>query len=147
VNFLERTIQDAMGVVKKPLQQTYAQAMLKSLTTDRNFKAGTSTFPIISRLEDITADGLDSKAQYDLRVGLLKPIALEFLSEVPGFETKGFNKKSTWKYYEERFGELPFFIHHNPRIMMLTYAQWLHLTMDQPPPMALPNELKAYLEQ
>jgi hypothetical protein len=145
VNFLKRTVHDALGVVKKPLQQTYAQAMLKSLTTDTNFKVGTGAFPSISRLEDMIADGLDSKTQYDLRVGLLKPVALEFLSEVPGFEMKGFNKKSTWRYYEERFGSLPFFIHHNPRIMMLTYAQWLHLTMDQPPNIALPNELKAHL--
>jgi hypothetical protein len=147
MKFLERTIQDAIGTLEEARKSSYARAMQKSLTIDHDFDGSEARVPKIYGPEDIAQDGLDTKMQYDLRVSVLKPVALEFLREIPGFTERGFAKKSTWKYFDQRFNQTPFFIHHNPRIMMLTYAQWLHLVMDNPPNPELPNELKAYFEQ
>jgi hypothetical protein len=145
VTHLERVIEHAFGLCDEPGRTAFARALRTSIRIDPTFTASTKTFPKIARPADIERDGMTTKAQYDLRVSLLKPVALEFLLEL-GVPERGLAAKCTWKHYVERFGLEPFYIHHNPKIMMLTHAEWVHLVMDNPPEIRVPDGLKAYLE-
>ncbi len=142
---LERVIERAFGLCDEAGRTAFARALTTSIRTDPTFNASTKTFPKIAKPADIERDGLDTKTQYDLRVSLLKPVALEFLLEL-GVPARGLAAKCTWKRYVERFGQEPFYIHHNPKIMMLTHAEWLHLVTDEPPVIRVPDGLEAYLE-
>jgi hypothetical protein len=145
VTHLERVIEHAFGLCDELGRIAFARALKSSIQIDLTFTASTRTFPKISRPADIERAGLDTKTQYDLRVSLLKPVALEFLLEL-GVPERGLTAKCTWKRYVERFGLEPFYVHHNPKIMMLTHAEWLHLVTDNPPEIRVPDGLEAYLE-
>jgi hypothetical protein len=141
VTHLER----AFGLCDEAGRTAFARALAASIKIDPSFTASTRALPNISRPADIEQGGLDTKAQYELRVSLLKPVALEFLLEL-GVPERGLAAKCTWKRYTERFGAEPFYVHHNPKIMMLTHAEWLHLVTDDPPVIRVPDGLEAYLE-
>ena len=76
---------------------------------------------------------IKSGDQYKLRVSTLKPVALEFLIHDAHIPERGLAAKLNWKNYEKRFGQPAHFIHQKPLIMMLTFAEWLHLVLDKPP--------------
>ncbi len=141
---LERVIERAFGLCDEPGRTAFARALMVSIRIDPMFTASTKTFPKIAKPADIEQGGLDTKTQYELRVSLLKPVALKFLLEA-GVPERGLAAKCTWKRYAERFGFEPFYVHHNPKIMMLTHAEWLHLVMDHPPVIRVPDGLQAYL--
>lgn len=131
--FLEQLVTDTLETLNESARETYINALKQSLRIDANFIPSPGTFPKISTPQDIARDGLSVDDQYKLRVSTLKPVALEFLINDAHIPERGLAAKLNWKNYEKRFGRPAHFIHQKPLIMMLTFAEWLHLVLDKPP--------------
>jgi hypothetical protein len=130
---LEQLVTDTLEKLNESARETYINALKKSLRIDANFTPSPGTFPKISTPQDIARDGLSLDDQYKLRISTLKPVALEFLIHDAQIPERGLAAKLNWKNYEKRFGRQSYFIHQKPLIMMLTFAEWLHLVLDKPP--------------
>lgn len=122
-------------------RERYARALVKSVQVDPS--PPLKGLPNICTANDLATDGLELDLQYKWRVCALKPVALEFLLGL-GIPERGLNAKLTWRNYEKRFGQAPVFIHQKPLIMMLSFAEWLHLVVDRPSPLEIPL-LSSYL--
>jgi hypothetical protein len=132
---LEQLVFDTFERLSEPARVRYATALKKSLRVNSDWNPRTLTG--IPTPQDIARDGMDLNEQYELRVSVLKPVALEFLIQDAQVPERGLGGRLNWRNYEKRFGQPPCFIHQQPLIMMLTYAEWLHLVLDQPPQITL----------
>jgi hypothetical protein len=130
MTYLESQIFETLETLGQTTRGLYLNALQKSLKVDLNCTNG--TFPDISTPQDIAKFGLTMEDQYKLRVSLLKPLALQFLIQEVQVPERGLAGKLNWRNYEKRFGQPPIFYHQKPLIMLLTYAEWLHLVLDQP---------------
>jgi hypothetical protein len=130
---LEQLVTDTLETLNESARENYVNALKQSLQIDANFTPSLGIFPKISTPQDIARDGLSLDDQYKLRVSTLKPVALEFLIQDAQIPERGLAAKLNWKNYEKRFGRPAHFIHQKPLIMMLTFAEWLHLVLDKPP--------------
>ena len=130
---LDQLVTDTLETLNESAREKYINALKQSLRIDANFTPSPGTFPNIATPQDIARDGLSLDDQYTLRVATLKPVALEFLIQDAQVPERGLEGKLNWKNYEKRFGRPPHFIHQKPLIMMLTFAEWLHLVLDNPP--------------
>ena len=140
--YLQKTVEETFALLNSTERERYARAMAKSVRVDSS--PPVKGLPNICTANDLVTDGLDLDLQYKWRVCALKPVALEFLLDL-GVPERGLNAKLTWRNYEQRFGQAPVFIHQKPLIMMLSFAEWLHLVVDRPVPLAIPL-LNTYLK-
>ena len=134
---LEQLVTDTLETLNESARENYVNALKQSLRIDANFTASPRKFPNIATAQDIARDGLSVEDQYKLRVSVLKPVALEFLIHDAQIPERGLAAKLNWKNYEKRFTRTPYFIHQKPLIMMLTFAEWLHLALEEPPQIVL----------
>jgi hypothetical protein len=132
-SYLEQRVTETLETLNESARETYINALKQSLRIDANFMPAPGRFPNIATPQDIARDGLSVDDQYKLRVSTLKPVALEFLIHDAHIPERGLAGKLNWKNYEKRFERQPYFIHQKPLIMMLTFAEWLHLVLDKPP--------------
>lgn len=75
--------------------------------------------------------GFTQRELYNLRVLPLRPLPYEF-AQAPGSEVSKsqFDKRTTYDAYKRHFGRQPWLISTKPRIMLLTYTEWLDLELD-----------------
>jgi hypothetical protein len=125
-SYLEQLVTETLETLNESARETCVNALKQSLRIDAAFTPSPGTFPNIATPQDIARDGLSVDDQYKLRVSTLKPVALEFLINDAHIPERGLAAKLNWKNYEKRFGRTPL-------IMMLTFAEWLHLVLDKPP--------------
>jgi len=93
--------------------------------------------------ESFARFGYDQRGLYDLKILLLRPLAYQFIRELGSTSSdNALNKRTSYAAYEAKYGRQPSLISARPRIMILTYTEWLGLAFDAPPLIALPELLR-----
>lgn len=133
MDFLENVISDGLALLPEKRAEAFLRALRHSLTVDPDTYSPESFEPF----------GFSQRELYDLRVLLLRPLALEFLHQIGYSLSKSqIDRHASYAAYEGRFQRPPWLISVRPRIMMLTYTEWLALVIDTPPEIVLPDSLQ-----
>jgi hypothetical protein len=134
MNFLERVIEEARPALPLAKLDLFYAALRHSLMVD----------PVAYTPASFDPFGFEQRELYDLRVLLLRPLAYEFLTELQPDLRKGtLDRKTSLQAYQQKFGRDPLLISVRPKIMMLTYSEWLQLTFDPPPALTLLDVLQS----
>jgi hypothetical protein len=132
MDFLDKVIGDALPDLPLPRHEDFFLALKHSLTVDPTTYTSASLEPF----------GFTQRELYDLRVLLLRPLAYQFLHELePTLAESAFNRKTSYDAYVRRFGRDPWLISLRPRIMILTYTEWMTLALGDIPTLVLPEVL------
>lgn len=132
MTFLEDVVRDGLCSLPDAQHDDFRAALRHSLTVEPATYSPRSFDPF----------GFSQRELYDLRVLLLRPLALEFVQAHGSDISKSrFDRRTTYDAYERRFGRQPWLISSRPRIMLLTYTEWIALALDEPQPLALPASL------
>jgi hypothetical protein len=133
MDFLDKVIADALPDLPVTRHEDFFLALNHSLTVDPAAYTPASFEPF----------GFTQRELYDLRVLLLRPLAYQFLHELePPLTESALNRKTSFDTYGRRFGRDPWLISLRPRIMILTYTEWMLLALGEVKAIELPDVLK-----
>jgi hypothetical protein len=133
MDFLDKVIADALPNLPVPRHEDFFLALKHSLTVD----------PAAYAPASFDAFGFTQRELYDLRVLLLRPLAYQFLRELePPLTESALNRKTSFDAYGRHFGRDPWLISLRPRIMILTYTEWMMLAWGEVKTLELPDVLK-----
>ncbi len=132
ISFLENILHDGWAKLPTDRHDDFLRALRHSLTIESKIYTPTSFEPF----------GFTQRELYDLLVLLMRPLAYEFAKSLDADISKShFDKRTTYAAYERHFGRQPWLISTKPRIMLLTYTEWLELALDELPEITLPESL------
>ena len=129
-SFLDTVIHDGWAKLPMDRYEYFLRALHHSVTLAPETYTSTSFEPF----------GFTQRELYDLRVVLLRPLAFEFVQYLGADITrKDFDKRTGYAAYQRHFGREPWLISIKPRIMLLSYTEWLELGLGDVPDIPLPD--------
>ena len=124
-------------------REAFVQAFSASLLLDGSYISRNVTgLPNVLRPYDIEREyGFSFNDQRAYGISLTRPAAYQFLRQYTAIRKFAFDKRYTRIYYEEQFGTQPCYMSESSKVMLLTYAEWLHFLKINIQP-DLPKELE-----
>lgn len=129
---LEQIIDDGLQTLPSSRHADFLLAFHHSLTVDCKTYTPESFEPF----------GFDQRELYRLKVILLRPVAYTFLKMLdPALKDSRLDKLTSFEAYTQYFDRQPWLISIRPRILILTYTEWVALAFREMRPIPLPPRL------
>ncbi len=132
MQFLQAILADGRAALPIERHEDFVAALRYSLVTDPR----TYTPKAFDRY------GFTQHELCDLNVLPVRSAAYAFMTALGSRISRSrFDKMTTIEVYMRHFKREPWLISKKPRVMLLTYAEWMDLTLMEPVPVPLPKEL------